>query len=331
MERTGLKQLVKRFCPPMLRTPVLRSWRFVRRGLPSAVRHLVDGERVLRTLEEVDLALAQAERAGTHDEAQAAFSRIRFEPAMRFPSDPYSPAYREAQMALYRLIANRSGYDAVECEQLPGDLERDVACPMPYATRSSTHVGEQLMAVGFLMRTLDLKPGQRVLEFGPGHGQTTLQLAMLGQQVTAVDINRQYLDVIGKRAEGLQRRVELVYSDMLDYRAEDPFDRVIFYECFHHCADHVRMLENLKGFVKPDGMVVFAGEPITEAFPLPWGLRLDGQSLYCIRRHGWLELGFHTSYFKQLLRKQGWTCQILDSRDVLWQRVILARRADQRR
>jgi len=35
-------------------------------------------------------------------------------------------------------------------------------------------------------------------------------------------------------------------------------------------------------------------------------VRLDGQSLYFMRRYGWLELGFQSSYLRRLLSQFGW-------------------------
>jgi hypothetical protein len=55
------------------------------------------------------------------------------------------------------------------------------------------------------------------------------------------------------------------------------------------------MLERLRRLVRPGGLLVLAGEPVGD-FEMPWGVRLDGQSLYAMRKHGWLELGFETSY-----------------------------------
>jgi hypothetical protein len=101
----------------------------------------------------------------------------------------------------------------------------------------------------------------------------------------------------------------------------------VFYECFHHCADPVRMVARLDALVAPGGSVLFAGEPIEDGFPQPWGLRLDGLSAWSIRKFGWLELGFQSEYFVSLLARHGWAVRRLESRDVAWQRVFVARRA----
>jgi hypothetical protein len=66
------------------------------------------------------------------------------------------------------------------------------------------------------------------------------------------------------------------------------------------------MIESLGRLVKDDGVVIFAGEPIAETFPVPWGVRLDGISVWSIRRNRWLELGFQESYFVRTMSRFGW-------------------------
>lgn len=83
-------------------------------------------------------------------------------------------------------------------------------------------------------------------------------------------------------------------------------DAILFFECFHHCSDHLRLIDAPYKAIKEDGKVYFAAEPITKDFPISWELRLDGESLWVIRKNGWLELGFTEQYFVQTLKKFGW-------------------------
>jgi ubiquinone/menaquinone biosynthesis C-methylase UbiE len=92
---------------------------------------------------------------------------------------------------------------------------------------------------------------------------------------------------------------------MLEFSADEPFDAAIFYEAFHHCADHLAMLERLHALVQPGGRVLFAAEPVAP-MPYPWGPRLDGYSLWSTRTYGWLELGFDEEYFALALARTGW-------------------------
>ena len=75
------------------------------------------------------------------------------------------------------------------------------------------------------------------------------------------------------------------------------------------------MLSQLHDLLAQGGVILFAAEPIVD-LPYPWGLRLDGQSLWSIRQLGWLELGFDRSYFMQALRDTGWVGKRLHSRAI---------------
>ncbi len=313
-----LKQTLKRCCPPLL-------WSALR----TLGRRFRSPVRVLRTLEELDREIIRIDTIAAEENDDAmrrALNSFRFDPGITLPADPHSPAYAEAQRRLYELVAGRQTYEPAKNEWVELDLKHHVESPFPYATRSSVTVGEQLMAIGFLTRAMDLKPGDRILEFGPGWGNTTLQFRQMGYPVTAVDVNPLFLEVIRRRHQKLGLDVETAAADMLDYHSPTRFERVVFFECFHHCADHVQMIRNLDRLVAPDGIVVFGGEPVTDDFPVPWGLRLDGMSVWSTRKYGWLELGFRTDYFRDLLRRHGWNCEIIESQDVAWMRVIAARK-----
>jgi SAM-dependent methyltransferase len=105
-----------------------------------------------------------------------------------------------------------------------------------------------------------------------------------------------------------------------------PFDAAVFFECFHHCADHNRLLKALRSAVKPGGKLYFAAEPILADFPVPWGLRADGESLWATRSNGWMELGFSESYFQEALRRAGWNASKHVYPDLAWAAVREARR-----
>ena len=61
-------------------------------------------------------------------------------------------------------------------------------------------------------------------------------------------------------------------------------------------VSRLALLAALVGRLKPGGKVLFAAEPIDETLPMPWGLRLDGGSVWSTRCFGWLELGFTETY-----------------------------------
>lgn len=263
--------------------------------------------QIIRTMDELDQMLVRLDAAQkvSDDELRKLFRTFRMEFEKGVPVDPYSAEYKAAQFELYKRISGKD-YN-VKNEVSAFNLEHAAARPFPYYTGSCETVGDHLAAIAHVVRTLRLAPGAKVLEFGPGWGNTTLTLAMMGFDVTAVDIEKNFCDLIARRAAQVGVPLKVVNADFSWIeQVTEPVDAVLFFESFHHCSDHLRLIQALGKAVKEDGRVFFAAEPVTTDFPLPWGLRLDGESLWAIRNFGWLELGFNERYFLETLKKFGW-------------------------
>lgn len=266
--------------------------------------------KVIASLDELDAMLAQCDAAATDDALRSIFSQFRMDPSALAgtdpAADPLGSAYHAEQMALYRRISGRD-YALVN-EATPFDVEAAIRRPFPYSTGSLATVGDHLVAIGQFLRCLDLPWGSRVLEMGPGWGNLTLALAALGHDVTAVDIERRFCALIRERAVRQGLSVTTVNADFSWVGSvSEPFDAILFFECFHHAADHLGLLRSLHCALKPGGRIYLGAEPILADFPVPWGLRLDGQSLWSIRKFGWMELGFSDAYFQRALETTGWT------------------------
>jgi SAM-dependent methyltransferase len=272
---------------------------------------------------ELDAAAALFERS--EDDALAFLARLRLRVPDPAPADPFSNAYRAWAWRLYEAIAAKPY--ALENEATVLDEEAALARPYPFSTGSPAVVGDELEARAQVLRclgTLGLRPPARLVEFGPGWGNLTVDLALTGFEVVAVDANEHFCRYLGRRARELGT-LEVVHADMLDFRPADPADAAVFFECFHHCADHTALLEGLHEVVGPTGVLLFVGEPVHE-MPYPWGPRLDGLSLWSMRRYGWLELGFDPAYFTSALRRAGWEPRWIRSRRLAGKAAICVAR-----
>lgn len=269
----------------------------------------------IRDLQELDVALRRAYEAFKVSEAEgrAVLDGIELIVSTPRPSGHASEEYRKNELALYERLAGRPY--STENEHSPIEVEDSVRRPHPYRTGSAEVVGDQLILLGFLMKAIGAGPPARVLELGPGWGNTTLALLQTGYYVTAVEIEPRFAEVIRRRCAEHAERLEVVTADMLTFTSARKFDVVLFFESFHHCTDHRLLLRRLHDVVAEGGRVLFVGEPIMD-LPYPWGLRLDGQSLWSIRQLGWLELGFDREYFMRALRETGWTGRRLHSRAI---------------
>ncbi len=255
-----------------------------------------------------ELARATELMAAAPDKARALLEGLALALPTAPPADPFSAAYREWTWDLYRRISGRAGYDTAH-ESSPFDLPAALARPFPYQSGSLALVGRDLVARGHLLHCLaGVVPvgaaASRVVEFGPGWGNLTGDMVATGLDVTAVELDEKFRVLIGERCQG-PGRLTVVPGDMLGFSTEQPFDAAVFFESFHHCADHLAMLRRLHDIVRPGGAVLFAAEPV-QRLDYPWGPRLDGLSVWSSRTYGWLELGFDTAYFDQALARTGW-------------------------
>lgn len=271
-----------------------------------------DAVEIVTTLRRLDEKLAEIEKAWSisDDAARAIFASFE----MKLPppcGDPWSVDYRNAEFDLYRRISTRADY--ITSNEVSGYAVNSDR-PFPYYTESPSTVGDHLIAVGYVIKTMGLPAGSSILELGPGWGNTTIALARMGYDVTALDIDNNFVDLIRERCHRIGLSAEIRVGEFFDICGLDAtYDAVLFYECFHHCSDHVRLLNDLHRVLNPGGRVWLAAEPIFEGFRAPWGLRLDGESLWAIRENGWLELGFTESYFIETCMRQGWLTELHQS------------------
>ncbi len=110
---------------------------------------------------------------------------------------------------------------------------------------------------GAVLRLLELKKGERVLDSGCGYAWTTEWFHRAGVPVVGLDISRTYLDI------GIERMGDahppLVVGDV-----ENPpfvpgaFDAVMAYESFHHIPDRPRAMAGYDRILNAGGRVVLA-------------------------------------------------------------------------
>ena len=262
--------------------------------------------QVLTSLDELKAKVEEIRAAWeiSDDAMREVFQSFTMAPPSDIPADPYSAEYADRQFEFYRFISEQPGY-RVENER--SDFPTDANRPFPYYTESPETVGHQLMAIGFIIKTMGLPAGSSILELGPGWGNTTIELARMGYDVTAIDIDPSFVALINERADKFSLSVDVREGAFLEIdRLDRTFDAVLFFESFHHCSDHRDLVRKLKRVVAPSGRVFFAAEPVADSFPMPWGVRTDGESLWAIQHLGWLELGYQESYFLRMLGHLGW-------------------------
>lgn len=79
--------------------------------------------------------------------------------------------------------------------------------------------------VDFIIKALDLKGGERILDLACGFGRHSLELARRGFSVVGADITKAYVDDANENAKGLDAK--FIYSDIRELCFENEFDAVL--------------------------------------------------------------------------------------------------------
>ena len=268
------------------------------------------------TLDEFAGAYAQLASGGVDSPTYARLCATMLEvpeAAALLGLDPFSPAYRRAAEDVYNLLRGRGpGYDPLRDEAsslaMPANLWTQLT---PWSFRDPAFVAEFFFSWGHILHALEIgaEAGLSVLEYGPGSGQLLLFLARLGVAVFGVDIDQASLDVVAAQAQRMELDVRLEQAPFGGGFEGRTFDRILFFEAFHHAIDFLDLIPRLRDRLAPGGRLVFAGEPVTDqpipSIPYAWGPRLDALSVFCIRHHGWMELGFREDFFLEVLTRSG--------------------------
>lgn len=218
--------------------------------------------------------------------------------------DPFSVDYFNRQTELYRELAGRD-VNQLDGELTPLDVAAHAAGTNPYNRRDIAFLSKHTRAVLTALDLANLPPGATILDAGCCWGLSSEAMAFCGASVTAIDINPLFVELVRTRATRLKLPIEVVHSNFDDYESDRPFDLLFFYECLHHALKPWETLARLGRFVKPDGKIVFAGEPVNTVWWKDWGLRLDAPSVYCARKFGWWESGWSMEFISRCFDRAG--------------------------
>lgn len=141
------------------------------------------------------------------------------------------------------------------------------ACP--YSQRWMLDFPRPWLSTDRLIRVLEPRPGERMLELGPGTGVQTLPVAKLlepGGTLDVLDVQQEMLDALmaSARDRGIANlRPTLADAGRLPYD-DASFDGAYLVTVLGEVPDQEAVLHELRRVVRPGGRVVFGEIPLLD-------------------------------------------------------------------
>ncbi len=114
-------------------------------------------------------------------------------------------------------------------------------------------------SVGWIMATLDLQPGDKLLDLGCGPGLYANRFAQLGVNVTGVDYSKRSINYARSYAEMMGLEITYRYENYLDLADEDLYDAAVLIfgdYCVLKPESRGKLLKNVRRALKPGGFFV---------------------------------------------------------------------------
>jgi cyclopropane-fatty-acyl-phospholipid synthase len=144
----------------------------------------------------------------------------------------------------------------------------------PMYTQGVFHSPDETLAVAtrrkfdYCYEKLNLKPGDRVLEIGPGWGAWSKYAAERGIKCTGLTISKESLEYLGRQAKTLGHDWSIINCDFLSYATDEKYDAIVIMGVIEHLPQYGTVLRKFTSLLKPGGRIFLDGSACTKKYEL---------------------------------------------------------------
>ena len=113
-----------------------------------------------------------------------------------------------------------------------------------------------------LIRWLDPRPDERILDIGAGDGYYDWQIAKSGAQITGIDVHEKRLAAARRYYQGARTEFFFMDASKLDF-PDASFDKAISLCVMEHLGDDDLVMRNISRALKPGGLFVFSADSLS--------------------------------------------------------------------
>lgn len=121
----------------------------------------------------------------------------------------------------------------------------------------------------FVIRSCNLKPGDRVLDVGCGWGAFVEHAGKQGIHVTALTLAHQSEHYLNDLIQRLQLPCEVTYGDFYQYESPQPYDAIVGLGVMEHLPEYRAVLERFQLLLKPGGKIYLDASSFREKYSKP--------------------------------------------------------------
>ena len=120
----------------------------------------------------------------------------------------------------------------------------------------------------YCFEKLHLKPGDQVLEIGPGWGAWFEYAAQRGVKCTGLTISKESANYLRRRAAQLGHDWSVIDCDFLTYETTQKYDAIVIMGVIEHLPQYGRVLRRFASLLKPGGSIFLDGSACTKKYEL---------------------------------------------------------------
>jgi cyclopropane-fatty-acyl-phospholipid synthase len=137
-----------------------------------------------------------------------------------------------------------------------------------YLSENETLDVATLRKFDYCFEKLQLKPGDHILEIGPGWGAWFEYASKRGVKCTGITISQVSIDYLNRRSKELGYDWELINADLLEYQTDRKYDAIVIMGVIEHLPQYKRVLDKFATLLKPGKFIFLDGSAATKKYEL---------------------------------------------------------------
>lgn len=137
-----------------------------------------------------------------------------------------------------------------------------------YVDDNETLEAATLRKFDYCFQGCKLKPGDHMLEIGPGWGAWMEYASERGVKCSGLTISKESQDFLQRKSEKLGYDWEIIFSDLLEYTPERKYDVIVIMGVIEHLPNYLKVLEKFASLLKPGGYIFLDGSACIKKYEL---------------------------------------------------------------